>query len=273
MNIRFPAVSGSFYPALANELTLQVTAFFQTLASCETDGNTDINHLPKMLIVPHAGYIYSGQVAASAYARLRPYKQEYQRVVVLGPSHHVPIQGIATPDADVFETPLGKISVDQQTIKGLSDLEFVAVRGDAHRLEHSLEVQLPFLQSVLSEFKLIPLVVGLATPEQVSQVIRRLWNDRETLFVISTDLSHFLEYEDAKTVDSRTIHKIEALNPCISGKEACGHYPLNGALAYAKEQELQIKTLNWCNSGDMSGSKDRVVGYASFVLTENGAIH
>jgi len=266
MKVRLPAVSGSFYPALANELEFQIDSFFHSLSNDTHSGS------PKMLIVPHAGYVYSGQVAAQAFALLAPYKHRYKRVVLLGPSHRVPLSGIALPEADQFETPLGNVVVDATSRQALESLSFVSTRRDAHELEHSLEVQIPFLQKVLDSFEIIPLVVGKTDTAQVSDVLSRLWGTEETLIVISTDLSHFLFYNDAKRVDSETIDKIRAFQSDLRGEEACGHYPLNGALAFAQTKGLRIDTVASCNSGDVSGSKENVVGYASFALFSEGVL-
>lgn len=265
MNVRQAAVSGSFYSAFASDLSTQIDRLFAS-----------VKHVlprkpPKILIVPHAGYMYSGQVAAEAYDALIPFKDQYKRVVLLGPSHNVPLCGIALPNDAVFETPLGQVMVGVKAFDQVLDLPSVCLSQKAHEQEHSLEVQLPFLQKVLEDFEVIPMVVGDTHFSEVRDVLERLWGGSETLIVVSTDLSHFLCYYDAKRVDAHTISKIHDFKSTIRSNEACGHFPLNGALALAKERNMTINKAKHCNSGDSTGSRDRVVGYASFALFEDDA--
>ncbi len=259
MSVRKPAVSGSFYPAYAQDLTRQLDSLMYEVA--EPTGAA-----PKMLIVPHAGYDYSGHVAAAAYRCLRHHHDQYKRVVIMGPSHCVALSGIAAPSATRFDTPLGAVEVATQCIAGIESLPFMKICEDTHRLEHSLEVQLPFLQSVLDDFEVVPLVVGETTALQIKQILDALWGGDETLIIVSTDLSHFLFDSDAKRVDQSTTAKIKAMESNVNGKEACGHYPLNGALAFAKAKGLMVEHLCSGNSSEKSGDRDQVVGYASFVL-------
>ncbi len=259
MTIRMPAVSGAFYPAETHQLHHQLATFLGQ-ANFDADSRT-----PTMLVVPHAGYVYSGQIAAKAYALLKNHRDAYRRVVVLGPSHRVALHGIAVAEHATFRTPLGDIKLDQIAISRLTDLPGVDVRTDAHALEHSLEVQLPFLQTLLDDFLLVPLVVGQSSVELVREAIEAVW-DEQTLLVVSTDLSHFLYDADANRVDANTIQKILHCETSLLGEEACGHHPLNGALAFAKGRGWLVEPVAKGNSGDITGDKERVVGYASFAV-------
>ncbi|MDD2737431.1 MAG: AmmeMemoRadiSam system protein B [Methylomonas lenta] len=256
---RAPAVSGSFYPA--NPVTLQhmLSDFLE-----QADSHT---RPPKAIIVPHAGYIYSGPIAASAYARLKSVRDSISRVVLIGPSHRVAFQGLAVSNADTFTTPLGSIPIDKAAIQQLQNLPFVGYLEQAHALEHSLEVHLPFLQQSLTDFKLVPIVAGNASPDQVSQVIDTLWGGDETLIVISSDLSHYHDYLTAQRLDRQTSDLIEQLNyQNLSSEAACGKVPVSGLLKSLQEKSLSIKTIDLRNSGDTAGDKTRVVGYGAYVV-------
>ncbi|MBI4938705.1 MAG: AmmeMemoRadiSam system protein B [Nitrosomonadales bacterium] len=222
----------------------------------------------KALIVPHAGYIYSGPVAASAYAVLKNVAARIRRVVLLGPTHRVAVRGLALPGTDAFATPLGIVPVDREAAQAIAHLPQVSVSPQAHVLEHSLEVQLPFLQTVLPDFRLLPLAVGMATPDEVTEVLELLWGGDETLIVISSDLSHFLPYEIAQRVDGVTVQSILELKSPISHEQACGGTPVNGLLAAARRHHLTPHLLDLRNSGDTAGKRDSVVGYASFAFTD-----
>jgi AmmeMemoRadiSam system protein B len=224
--------------------------------------------VPKALIVPHAGYIYSGSTAALAYARLLPARRSIRRVVLLGPVHRVPVRGLALPGVSAFATPLGEIEIDPAAVAAISPLRQVVVSPAAHALEHSLEVQLPFLQTVLADFTLLPLAVGEATAAEVAQVLAALWGGPETLIVISSDLSHFLPYRTAQAVDQATVQRILALNGPLTHDQACGGTPVNGLLLAAQAQHLRPELLGLCNSGDTAGEQGRVVGYAAFAFLE-----
>ncbi len=260
--VRQPAVAGAFYPGNRQALTDDIKAFLDAAAPVADQT------FPKAIIVPHAGYIYSGQTAARAYARLIPIRKAIKRVILLGPVHRVPVRGLALPDADAFATPLGEIELDRPAIASLAGLNQVVVSAAAHTLEHSLEVQLPFLQTVLDNFKLVPLAVGDATPAEVAEVLDTLWGGPETVIVISSDLSHFLPYELAQTVDQETVHSILSMNGTLNHHQACGSTPVNGLVLAAKRHHLKPKLLDLCNSGDTAGDKNRVVGYASFAFLE-----
>jgi AmmeMemoRadiSam system protein B len=227
--------------------------------------------LPKAVIVPHAGYVYSGPVAAAAYVRLRPGRGVVRRVVLLGPSHHVPFRGLAVPATEAFATPLGEVPVDRQAVERILALPSVREFDGAHADEHSLEVQLPFLQEVLEEqpgdFALVPIAAGSAPPEEVASVIEALWDGAETLFVVSSDLSHYHDYETARRLDAATCRAIEAMRPEDIGEEdACGRVPVRGLLLAARRHGLRARTLDLRNSGDTAGPRDRVVGYGAWAL-------
>ena len=224
----------------------------------------------KAIIVPHAGYIYSGPIAASAYAHLVQDRESIRRIVLLGPAHFVGFQGLALSSADSFSTPLGTIPVDLEGTKVALDLPFISTLDEAHAEEHSLEVQLPFLQEILKKFILLPLAVGNASPEMVGKVLEKLWGGLETRIVISSDLSHTLPYETAQRVDEETAQTIEALNPKISPERACGFAPINGLLWTAQRKALRVTRADLRNSGDTAGSRDEVVGYGAFLFEEPG---
>ena len=257
---RPPAVAGMFYPDNAQQLMRDVR---QLLAGVHPH-----NLVPKALIAPHAGYIYSGAVAATAYATLIPVATRIRRVVLLGPTHRVAVRGLALPGVDAFDTPLGHIELDAEAVRAIAGLPQVTVSAQAHALEHSLEVHLPFLQSVLPDFKLLPLAVGMATAEEVAEVLEILWGSDETLIVISSDLSHFLPYTTAQRVDNATVQSILQLRQPIEHEQACGGTPINGLIVAARHHHLMPHLLDQCNSGDTAGSHDRVVGYASIAFTE-----
>jgi len=265
--VRPAAVAGAFYPADPDALRGEVDGLLDSVESFEVR----FAH-PKVLVVPHAGYIYSGQTAAHAYHELAGARGVVKRVVLLGPVHRVAVRGLALPGADSFATPLGVIPVDADAVRVLAALPQVVTSAPAHALEHSLEVQLPFLQRVLGSFSLVPLAVGDATPEQVAQVLEALWGGPETLIVISTDLSHYHPYEEAQRIDGDTLGKISRLEDGLTHDQACGATPLNGLLALARRKGLSIRRLAACNSGDTAGGRDRVVGYSAFALEEGGSV-
>jgi len=261
---RSPAVAGTFYPASPVALRNMVIEMLADSASAST------THKPMAIIVPHAGYIYSGLIAAQAYASIKQSSKNINRVVLLGPAHRVAVRGMALSSADNFKTPLGTIPLDKEVCAKLVSLPQVAFNDHAHELEHSLEVQLPFLQVLLGEFKLVPIVVGDANPEDVYSVLdffsKSLFEDQDTLLVISTDLSHFESYEMALKHDRNTSTAIENLQyEHINYGDACGRNPLNGLLYFAREKNLHIQNIALQNSGDTSGDHDRVVGYGAYV--------
>lgn len=259
--IRPPAVAGYFYPAEADELTSEVRHYLREAVSVARE------QAPKAIIVPHAGYMYSAKVAAAAYAPVMATGGSIRRVVLLGPGHRMAVPGMAVPNATAFSTPIGDIPVDQTALQDIIALPQVELRDDAHRDEHSLEVQLPFLQAVLPAFELVPLVVGGATPEEIAEVLDRLWGGPETLIVLSSDLSHYKDYGTAQALDGQTATAIETLDAAAIGQEqACGRLLIAGFLELAKRHGLTAERLDLCNSGDTGGPKDRVVGYGSWAF-------
>ena len=265
--VRPAAVAGMFYPGNAPQLDSEVGELLDGVENFEPKLG-----FPKALIVPHAGYIYSGPVAARAYDELAAARGVVTRVLLFGPAHYVAGRGLAIPQADYFATPLGNIALDGEALRSLADLKQVVKSEPAHAQEHSLEVQLPFLQKMLGEFKLVPLAVGAATNAEVAEVLERLWGGPETLIVISTDLSHYHAYPDAQRIDAATLARIEGFATDLNHDEACGATALNGFLGLCRKKGLSIRRLAACNSGDTAGGKARVVGYSSFALYEGGEL-
>lgn len=256
--VREAAVAGQFYPGKAAQLKHVVDNLLQEVA---TDAPC-----PKAVVAPHAGYIYSGPIAAQAYARVGNGAQQISRVILLGPSHRVGFSGIATSSAEFYVSPLGRVPLDLAATREINRLPGVAVLDEAHAREHSLEVHLPFLQRCLQSFSLVPLVVGQAEAADVARVLDTLWGGPETLIVVSSDLSHFLRYPEAQKQDAETSRLIEARHTHISGEQACGCRPLNGLLQVLRQRDLNISTLAVNNSGDTAGDKERVVGYGAYVV-------
>jgi AmmeMemoRadiSam system protein B len=257
--MRNPAVAGLFYPADPQELRRTIAAFLSAA--------TPHGPVPKAIIAPHAGYIYSGAIAASAYARVKPARETITKVVLLGPAHRVGFEGLALPDAEFFVSPLGAVPIDKDAAARVAKLPQVRRLDSAHAAEHSLEVQLPFLQEVLDEFLLLPLVVGDAGPDDVAAVLDAVWGGAETLIVISSDLSHYENYAAAQRLDRATSEAIESLAPeHIGYHDACGRNAVNGLLRVARRLGLHAHTIDLRNSGDTAGTRDRVVGYGAYVF-------
>lgn len=261
--VRPAAVAGMFYPADRGALAQEITAMLEEAREQELGPG-----FPKAVIVPHAGYIYSGPVAANAYVLLRPARGVVKRVVLLGPCHRVPVRGLALPDAEAFETPLGRVPVDAEAVAAVRGLPQVSEYRATHAQEHSLEVQLPFLQEVLGEFAVVPFVVGAAGAGEVAEVIEKLWGGPETLIVVSSDLSHYHPYDEARAMDDETARTILAGRTDLDHEQACGATPIAGFLAASARRDLKPELLDLRNSGDTAGDRSRVVGYASFALTE-----
>jgi AmmeMemoRadiSam system protein B len=263
--VRAPAVAGLFYPDEPAELRRVVRA-------CLADGRRRAAALadaprPRALIVPHAGYVYSGAVAGTAYALLERFAAGIRRVVLIGPSHRVALRGLALSSARAFATPLGEIPLDAAGATTLAALPHVRVLDAAHAEEHSLEVQLPFLQEILPELTLLPVVAGDATPEDVAAALRAVWGGPETLVVVSSDLSHYHDYDTARALDAATSSAIEALRPeGLDVESACGRVPVRGLLVAARALGLAARTLDLRSSGDTAGSRDRVVGYGAYAF-------
>jgi len=252
-----------FYPGQPDALAAQVQACLDDAPAPAGDAPR-----PKLLIVPHAGYVYSGAIAGSGYARIARWAPEITRVVLLGPVHRVAVRALAVPTVEAFETPLGRVAIDRAAVESLRGLTQVVHDDRPHAPEHSLEVQLPFLQTVLGDrFKLVPLAVGDASAQQVAEVVERLWGGNETLIVVSSDLSHYMAYAQARAVDRLTAQRLVALDTNLDPYEACGARALNGALLAARAHGLQAELLDLRNSGDTAGDRSRVVGYAALALS------
>lgn len=263
-SIRRPAVAGSFYPGDPDALRDVVRAYLE-------EGRRRLRgsgvSTPKALIAPHAGYVYSGPIAGSAYALLDAQRDRIERVVLLGPSHRVAFRGLALSSADAWTTPLGDVPLDRAGAAALETLPQVCVLDAAHADEHSLEVQLPFLQEALGSFRLLPIVAGDATAQEVAQVIECAWGGPETLIVVSSDLSHYHDSATARRLDAVTSAAIEALRPeGLDEGSACGRVPVRGLLVGARRHGLAARTLDLRNSGDTAGPRDRVVGYGAYAL-------
>jgi AmmeMemoRadiSam system protein B len=263
VRVRAPAVAGFFYPENPEALAATVDA---CLAGAPRPRPGEA--APKAFVVPHAGYAYSGPVAASAYARLAPHAGGIRRVVLLGPAHRVFVRGLAAPRADAFSTPLGVVPIDRAALEAVGALPQVEVSDAPHAGEHSLEVQLPFLQRTLRDFTLVPFAAGEASDAEVAEVIERLWGGPETLVLVSSDLSHYHDYATARRLDRAACASIEALAPGELGPDsACGRVPLGGLLRVARARALRVETLDLRSSGDTAGGLDRVVGYGAWAFT------
>lgn len=257
MHVKTPTVAGMFYPGTEHELRDTVDSLMRSV-SADTDTR------PHALIAPHAGYQYSGPIAAQAYATLQSWAQTIDRVAVLAPSHRVAFRGIALSNADAFQTPLGTIPVDTALVASLASLPQVGYLDAAFAEEHALEVQLPFLQRVLDDFTLVPLIVGDADDDDVARVIEAL-TDAKVFIVVSSDLSHYHSYAEARQRDSHTSDLIESMQADDIGPyDACGAYPIRGLLKTARRHGWHVKTLDLRNSGDTAGDKSRVVGYGAY---------
>jgi MEMO1 family protein len=258
-SVRHAAVAGRFYPANPLELRAMIDRFLNEATPSAT--------APKAVIAPHAGYVYSGPIAGSAYAELSVDRDVITRVVLLGPSHRIPFDGLAASSADAFETPLGVVPIDKEAVERVAALPQVRVFDRAHDFEHSLEVHVPFLQETLGDFELVPLAVGHASPQDVGEVLDALWGGPETRIVISSDLSHYHDYETAMQLDRETSRAIEDLRPeDIQYDHACGRNPINGLLWVARKRGLRAETIDLRNSGDTAGPRDQVVGYGAYVF-------
>jgi MEMO1 family protein len=261
-SVRPPAVAGFFYPGDRAELSDVVS---------ELVAGASVNNLPrtpKAYIVPHAGYVYSGSTAAVAYAMAAGQRTSVRRVILIGPSHRVYLEGAAVPNVQAFATPLGEIPIDKELKSSVLDVPGVIESDHPHRLEHSLEVQLPFLQLTLGDFTLVPIVVGNASAQQVGAMLDAVWGDTDTLVLASSDLSHYHPYRAAQSIDAQTSSAILNRQANLSGEQACGAVAINGLLHCARERDLQVTELARCNSGDTAGDKDRVVGYGAYALHE-----
>jgi MEMO1 family protein len=263
--VRSPAAAGKLYPAHAGELRSLIADFFSRASPVTGTA-------PKAIIAPHAGYIFSGPVAASAHIQFLPDREVIRRIVLIGPSHFANCAGLAASSADYFATPLGLVPVDLDALFQLSALPQVRILDGVHAAEHSVEVHLPFLQAILKDFKIVPLVTGRVADEQVAEVITALWGGPETRFVISSDLSHYLEYTRARKLDAVTSRAIEQLRAeDIAPDQACGQLPVCGLLRSARRHGLRGRTVDLRNSGDTAGPRGGVVGYGAFAFEEPGS--
>ena len=262
-SIRPAAVAGHFYPADAELLRNQVSEMLAAAMPAE-----DLTTPPKAVIVPHAGYIYSGAIAANAYSTLQSLRSRIRRVVLLGPPHRMAIQGFVLPSAQGFSTPLGIVPLDNNSWNLLQGLPDVHVDDRPHAGEHSLEVQLPFLQTLLDRFEIVPMLVGRCAPEAVADLLDVLWGGPETLIVISSDLSHYLSYEDSRALDRSTARQLLEMRPCLQSEQCCGAHAINGLLTLAARRGLEPYLLDLRSSGDTAGDRCRVVGYASVAFVE-----
>ena len=255
------AVAGQFYPA-------EPAVLQQTLDQLLAQPVEPLERPPRAIIVPHAGYPFSGQIAGRAYASLAPFHDHYDRVLLLGPAHRSYIPGMAVPRAGFFATPLGDVTIDSTEVAALAEHKTVHFNDEAHAHEHSLEVQLPFLQQVLDDFHLIPVAVGDTDADSVKPVISRYWDKTRTLIVISTDLSHYLDYDSACKLDALTGEAIAHLEPeRIGNSQACGRIALRALLSLARQHHAHVTTLAMANSGDSAGPRDRVVGYGAWLVS------
>lgn len=261
-SVRPPAVAGLFYPAVAAELRDTVARYLDDASV------VDLPVAPKALIVPHAGYIYSGSIAAAAYASIGARRSCIRRVVLMGPSHRVYFQGIAVPEWHEFVTPLGNVRIDEAQKAALLARGDVIASDAPHALEHSLEVQLPFLQELFEDFTLLPLVAGVATPQHVASVLGSVWGGEETLVLISSDLSHYHPYDLAQQIDRATSALILGCSTHLSGEQACGATCINGLSQLARDREMRVTEIARLNSGDTAGDRLRVVGYGAFAIHE-----
>jgi AmmeMemoRadiSam system protein B len=258
-SVREPAVAGLFYPGVSDELRTAVEGY---LAAAPVAGGS-----PKALVVPHAGYIYSGPVAAAAYATLVEARETVRRVILLGPAHRMALTGMAIPSATAFATPIGEVPVDAEAWGIAQGVPNVRVFDAPFEDEHSLEVQLPFLQVVLEDFRVLPVLVGQTPPESVAALIDALWGGDETRIIVSSDLSHFHDYETARRLDQHTAELVETLRvEDLTSEHACGCHPLRGLLQVARARGLLVHAVDLRSSGDTAGPRSRVVGYGSFVV-------
>lgn len=261
-SVRTPAVAGLFYPGDPLELRSAVRQFL------DEQPVANPARLPKALIVPHAGYLYSGTVAGCGYRLLAAPGGTIRHVVLLGPSHRVPMRGLAAPSHDFYATPLGEVPIDAVARQRLRELGLAGIADAPHTAEHSLEVQVPFLQSVLHDFDLLPLAVGLAPPAQVARALEAVWGGPDTLVVVSSDLSHYHTSAEARHLDQQATQSILALRSDLADEQACGARAINGLMEVARRRGLVVELLDLRNSGDTAGDRSRVVGYGSYALYE-----
>jgi len=258
--VRPPAVAGLFYPADRCELQRQLDACCGTARPRALPGRV------KALIAPHAGYPYSGATAGHAFRQLEPLRASIERVILLGPAHRVPLRGLAVPTVDAFSTPLGELRIDSAARTRILEAPEVIADDRPHAEEHCLEVELPFLQSILGRIRILPIVVGAIEPERLAAVLETVWGGPETLILVSSDLSHYHDYDTASVIDGRTAQAILARSSALTHEQACGATAINGLMVAARRHDLEVVELDRCNSGDTSGDRRRVVGYGAYAL-------
>ena len=265
-NIRPPAAAGTFYPRNPDELEASVHHYLNKADSLFEA----TQQAPKAIIAPHAGYVYSGLTAAAVYNRLYPAREIIKRVIILGPCHRVAINGAALPSTEIFQTPMGEIPIDTKSMESIKHLDCVKTFNETHVNDHCIEVHLPFLQTVIKEFKIVPIIIGEVKPHEVAEILETLWGGPETLILISSDLSHYLDYTQANMLDNQTCKVIERMDfQALGHNQACGRHSIKGLLILAKKKGLLVKTADIRNSGDTAGGKDRVVGYGSWYFDES----
>ena len=258
--IKLSDCDGQFYPASSEDISSLLKELLDKTSSNEI--------LPKALIAPHAGYIYSGEIAANAYKTLLNHKDKIENIILLSPAHRYPLSQVAFHSAQHFQTPLGKIEVNHKLIKSIEHFNFVNNINDAFNFEHALEVHLPFIQYLFKSVKIVPLIVGACSEDNIAEMIETLWNPPQNIIIVSSDLSHFHSYEKAQRIDQQTRQKIEHLNfSALNPDDAYGYYPLKGLIKIALKKELKVTALDLRNSGDTAGDKNRVVGYGSFAFS------
>lgn len=260
--VRPAAVAGMFYPGSRESLQAMIQEYLREAVV------PDLAYSPKAVIAPHAGLVYSGPIAGSAFRCFSAEAREIRRVILLGPAHRMAVEGVALPGQEAFETPMGIVPVDQELVERISDLPQVTSNRAAHAPEHCLEVELPFLQEVLGDFSVLPMLVSRIDRESLAEVLDRVWGGSETRIVVSSDLSHYLSYEAAQRLDWETAQKVVGFGEPIDEHRACGAVAINGFLTTARRRELAPRLLDLRSSGDTAGDRRRVVGYGSFAFAE-----
>ena len=256
-----PDCVGKFFPAEPSELRAKIDQLLRATSAPPA--------APKAIIAPHAGYDYSGPVAASAYASLAGCAERIRQVILLGTCHFVHQGGLLTTSADAIDTPLGEVPVDRPAVERAEQLPQVSVHDEAHRLDHSLAVQLPLLVRTLGDFRVVPFLVTNCEAEDVAELLELLWNGESTLIVVSSDLSHDLSYDDARRRDRHTAEAILQGNAeAVGCYDACGYKAIAGLLLAAQRHALRARQLDLRNSGDVVGRRNRVVGYGAFAFEE-----
>ncbi len=267
---RLPAVAGLFYPSDPGELQGMVRSMLEEAGSRKKEdlaGASGNGRVLRAIIAPHAGYVYSGPVAASAYVYVGAAAGNVGKVAILGPSHRVPVRGLALSSAAEYEMPGFSLPADSEAAESLRRADLAEFVDEAHAAEHSIEVHLPFIKAVLGEVEVAAIAVGEASPDRVGAAVELLMEDPKRLVVISSDLSHYLDYDSAVAVDSVTAQAILNLRyEDIGYEQACGRNCIRGLLWAARRQGMHPQLLDLRNSGDTAGPRDSVVGYPAFAF-------